>query len=240
MAKSSVNKNVLKFKAGLYTATAQLTDELQKVHRRSENPDFSEIPSASISRLCDAVPELECVIARRRSEWSRKRVRTVPLAAFLPHLPCESHIAAEEALDQVFWEYGSDEVVSQQLCDGRAKVTDQSDDWRLCLQLEEPPDGTKSDWSISLWLQSVDDPSLRVPVSRESLEETWSEPAISLSAYRVAEKVRYALNLCFDLCPILHRFEEVSDVLSARTIPGHRRSPGPEISMDWIDPEDIF
>jgi hypothetical protein len=39
MAKSSAAKNVVEFKAGLYTATTQLTADLQVIHRRCENDE---------------------------------------------------------------------------------------------------------------------------------------------------------------------------------------------------------
>ena len=184
MAKSSAAKNVVEFKAGLYTATTQLTADLQVIHRRCENDQRGGLPEESIRRLCNASPDLECIIVRRKSDWSRRRTRPVPLAAFLPHLPCEEAISAEEVLDKIFWEYGSDEEVSRQLCDGRTKLTGQSDDWQLHIQLDEPVDGTEGDWSISLWLQSVEDSSLRHPATRECIEETWEDPSISLSASR--------------------------------------------------------
>ena len=237
MGKSVSDEQTLKVKAGIYTVAIDLTEELQNILPEPEwtslggrellsemksKRDFtalSNLPDESIKILIDHSPDLMCSIIRQKSKWSRRRNRHVPLSAFLPYLPCHHTKDSEQAIDEVFWEFGDYEAIVQELLQGKRKTDDLVGNWQLLLQVEQCPNS--DDWSVYLWIYNTKYPSVVLPVSDEALRHSWMDDTVGLSRPRLKTMVRSALDTAVDVCPVLHQFER-NPSLSARTGTGVR------------------
>jgi len=232
MGKLVPDVNTLQVKAGIYTVEITLTEELQSILLMAEcstlsgvelllklpktKSVLSNLPEDTITILIDHSPGVMCSIIRRKSKWSRRRIRHVPLSAFLPYLPCHRTKDSERAIDKVFFEYGDDEEIVRQMGQGPRKSLNWLDRWQVRLQVESREPTHPESWSIRLWIYDTADPRVFLPVSDQALSHSWKDEEFGLTRLMLKEIVRRHLETAVDACPILHRFEQYSS-LSART-----------------------
>ena len=227
------------YKAGIYTMTLNVPDRLRNTIPEDHIRDDGGLPEETMTFLSETVPELTCDIVRRKSKWSRRRTRTVPVKVFIPHLPCEYVGETEQAVDAVFWEHGEAEAVSLELLQRRRRAPRLSSEWRMCFQLEAPKIqgrlNSNDSWSVSFWLQNVFDPSLKLPITDKCLNTKWIDPAVGLSKKEIKDLIESELDYAFDVCPLLHRIEKDNPELSARTRP----RPKNVDLLGWLDFSDL-